>query len=285
MADTIKNLISFAERKLRGSGISTARLDAEVLLSFTLGCGREKVIAGSGEEVPESIALKFLELIDRRSKRFPLQYLTHRQEFYSLEFFVDERVLIPRSETELIVDEVLKLNHGEEPVIADVGTGSGNLAVTLACQIPGARVFAIDSSQGALDVARMNAEKHGVSERIAFLEGDFLSPIKSISEQPSLDFIVSNPPYVLESEIGLLQEEVKNHEPRQALVPKNGALGSYSKIIPDGFSLLRNKGALILEIGSGQSENVRRMVSGFPFSEVYIGKDLQGIDRMIVALK
>jgi len=285
MPEKLRDLIAVAEKKLRKSGVGNPRLDAEILIAFVLGCGREKILSDPELEIPDPDALRFRELVERRAVRYPLQYLTNRQEFYSLEFYVDERVLIPRHESELIVDEVLKLNRKESPVIADIGTGSGNLAVTVAVRIRKADIIATDSSVAALEVAKMNADRHAVSGRIRFLEGDFLQPLKENFPNSSFDFIISNPPYVCESEMGILQDEVRVHEPHGALLSGEGGLVSYGRIILSSFDLLGEGGCLILELGAGRAESVGEILLKVPFSRIYFQKDMQGIDRIAAAIK
>ncbi len=285
MAERTRELISSAERKLRERGISSSRLDAELLLAFTCGCEREMILTHLDREIPDRDALRFHEMIERRALRYPLQYLLHRQEFYSLEFYVDERVLIPRPESELIVDELLKLNDKESPLIADIGTGSGNLAVTIAVQLPGARIYATDISAQALEVAAMNAARHIGAERITFLTGNYTEPLARLPGLPLFDFIISNPPYVAASEIGSLQDEVRLYEPVNALLSGEDGLESYRKIVNASYQLLAEGGSLILEVASERAENVQEILSIAPFNRTYVVRDMQRIDRITVGTK
>ncbi len=285
MTERAGNLVSTGERKLKESGINDPRLDAELLLAFACGCEREKILAYPDREIPDREALRFHEMIGRRALRYPLQYLLRRQEFYSLEFYVDERVLIPRPESELIIDEILKLNTREAPFIADLCTGSGNLAVAIGVHLPEARIYATDISAKALEVAALNAKRHVGEEKITFLEGDFTEPLASIPGSPHFDFIVSNPPYVAASEIGSLQEEVRLYEPLSALLSGEDGLDSYRKFINPSYQLLVEGGTLIFEMASGRADKVQEIVSGIPFHRTYMVKDMQGIERIMVAMK
>lgn len=285
MPETRKSLIKQAAKKLKESGIPSFRLEAEILLSMLLDCDREKIFSEPDGIVPEEVIQKYHAIIDKRGERYPFQYLVHRQEFYSLDFYVDERVFIPRPESELIVDEFLKLNHKSSPRVVDVGTGSGNLAVTIATHIPGATMFAIDRSHDALDVAQFNAEKHQVSDRIRFVQGHFLECFKKSLKDLMFDFIISNPPYIRTSEMDGLQKEIKKFEPHSSLEAGEDGLTPYKEIIPASYPLLREGGSLILEIGVGMASAVIHLISEYPFEQVYAEKDPQGIDRIVLARK
>lgn len=285
MPETRKALIDQGEQKLKESGISSCRLESEILLCTLLGCDREKIISEPDAVVPEETAQRYRSLIEKRSTRYPFQYLIHRQEFYSLEFYVDERVLIPRPESELIVDELLNIVQTSSPWIADIGTGSGNLAVSYAAHNPGATIVAVDHSRGALDVAGINARKHHVFESIVFVLAHFLECFKTSPEKPLFDAIVSNPPYISTSEIEHLQAEIKNHEPRLSLESGRDGLDAYREIIPNTYPLLKKSGTLILECGAGMASDISSLMRESSFEQIYAKEDLQGIERIVVARK
>ncbi len=285
MPETRKTLIVQGEQKLKESGISSCRLESEILLCTLLGCDREKIISEPNAVVPEETAQRYRSLIEKRSTRYPFQYLIHRQEFYSLEFYVDERVLIPRHESELIVDELLNVVQLSSPWIADIGTGSGNLAISYTVHKPGATVVAVDHSRGALDVAMINARKHHVFESIVFALAHFLDCFKTASEKPVFDAIVSNPPYIRTSEMDQLQAEIKNHEPRLSLEAGKDGLDAYRRIIPNAYPLLKKGGTLILECGVSMASDIATLMKKSSFEQIYTKEDLQGIERIVVARK
>ncbi len=285
MSETRTSLIEHAEKLLRECGIPSSRLEAEILLCVLLNCDREKIFSDPDKIVPEDVAQKYLQVIHKRGKRYPFQYLINKQEFYSLEFYVDERVFIPRQESELLIDEFIKLNATSSPCVIDIGTGSGNLAVIIATHAPGAYVFATDLFLDVLDVAKRNAERHHVAERITFVQGYFLEFFKTSLKESIFDFIISNPPYIRTSKMDNLQEEVKKYEPSSSLDAGENGLTSYNEIIPASYTLLRKGGNLILELGYGQASEVIDLILEHPFDKIYTKKDLQGIERIVVARK
>ncbi len=233
-AMSIAESILAGERLLAAAGIPAPRLEAEVLLANRLGVPRGALIGRWHEALGEAAEEAYRGDLARRAARVPLQYITGRQEFFSLDFEVDERVLIPRPETEMIVEEVLRLaaaggpgppgGAGRGPLIVDVGTGSGCIAVAVAVNLPACEVLATDLSPGAVEVARGNAAKHGVGGRIRFAVGDGLAPALEAGFAGRADFVVSNPPYIAEAELEGLQAELR-HEPRMALSPGQGRAG------------------------------------------------------------
>jgi release factor glutamine methyltransferase len=207
-----------------------------------------------------------------------LQYIVGHQAFFGLEFEVTPDVLIPRPETELIVEETLRLAaHLTAPTIIDVGTGSGCLAVTLARELEDARVIATDISAAALHVARRNAERNGVAPRLAFIECDLLSGIWR-----KADFIVSNPPYIAEHEMPTLQREVRDWEPRLALTDGGDGLQFYRRLLAEAPSHLNPGGHLIFEMGYQQAETIKALVDQTVWNEPRALQDLQGIDRTLI---
>ncbi len=220
----------------------------------------------------------------------PLQYLTGVQEFWSLEFEVTPAVLIPRPETEGLVETFLdlratdtKLHAVEAPVVLDVGTGSGCLAVAVACEIPAARVFASDVSEEALEVARRNAARHGVADRIVFLRGDLLAPFGPAGAPPA-DVILTNPPYIGDAEAPGLPPEVRDHEPRRALFAGSDPLAVHRRLAHETRPHLKSGGWLIAEIGAGQEGALRLLYDGIlDFHLEQFRPDIAGIPRVLVA--
>src|SRR5438477_2739082 len=235
---TVAALLDEAAGRLAAAGIATARLDAELLLRHVLGWTRADVVARLGETVPSPAADLFREAVAGRARRRPLQHLTGIQAFWRHEFIVTPDVLIPRPETELLVETALEKVRGlAGPVIVDVGTGSGCIALSLAAERPDAQVHAIDISASALRVARGNAARLGLPSRVTFHEGDLLAPVLGL--KGTVDLVASNPPYVTEEEWPLLDPEVRDHDPRTALVPGEGVGPIYARLFEQAGDLLR----------------------------------------------
>jgi release factor glutamine methyltransferase len=257
-----------------------ARQDSETLLLHVLENNKAWLLAHLDDEFPEDQAARFTQLIDRRLTGEPIQYITGETEFYGLPFRVTPDVLIPRPETEHLVERAIELAAAfDHPRIVDVGTGSGAIAVALALKLPAAQLTAIDCSTPALAVARANAERNGVAERIRFLEGDLLAPIA----RETFDIVVSNPPYVPESDCASLSVEVRGYEPAQALFAGSDGLAIYRRLIPDAFAALVCGGFVVLEIGYGQQEEIRALLASATFEETGFTADLQGIPRVTSA--
>jgi release factor glutamine methyltransferase len=215
--------------------------------------------------------------------REPLQHITGVQEFYGLRFEVDGRVLVPRPESEGLVEAALALDLPQGARVADLGTGSGCLPVALAVARPDLLLHALDRSRAALEVARLNADNHGVAGRISFQEGNMASPPKEWSE--TMDLVLSNPPYVSESEWRGLEPEVRDHDPREALVAGESGLEAYGSLLPAAAMLLRPEGHLLLELGFGQAERVSEMARGHGYRVIRVDPDFQGIPRVLLAAK
>ena len=218
-----------------------------------------------------------------RESRVPLQHITGVQEFHGLEFQVDSRVLIPRPETEGLIEAALGLELPAAAEAADLGTGSGCLAITLAVRRPGLRLHALDRSAAALEVARGNARRHGVERRIEFLEGDLAD--SPPAWRGKMDLVVSNPPYVAEADWAGLEPEVRDHDPKGALVAGPGGLESLRSLIPAAHGLLRAGGWLVAEIGLGQAEAVAVLARERGFAGVELRDDFQRIPRVLLARK
>ncbi|ADD01453.1 protein-(glutamine-N5) methyltransferase, release factor-specific [Thermoanaerobacter italicus Ab9] len=269
--------INWGAKELKGV-CDNPRLEAELLLAHCFKINRTALFLRREEEVSKEQLERFLEFINMRKSHIPYQYIVKKQCFMGLEFFVDENVLIPRPETEILVEEALKrLKRGD--VVLDIGTGSGAIAVSIAKYFPDCTVYAVDISKKAIEIAKHNAEKQGVLDRIFFIESDLFC---NLPPNLKFDFIVSNPPYIKKREIELLQEEVKK-EPIVALDGGEDGLFFYKKIIREAPFYIKSGGKIGFEIGYSQKEEVTTLLEESGFKDVEIIKDLAGIDRVIIA--
>lgn len=223
----------------------------------------------------------FYSLIDKRRTGFPLAYLTGIKEFWSIPFEVTPGVLIPRPETELVVEKTVLLSSQEREIILDVGTGCGNIAISIARELPGARIIASDISRKALKTAQRNAIALKV-DNVFFTHGDLFSAFEGLGLQESCDFIVSNPPYVSVRDWQMLQSEIKEHEPKEALIAGETGLEMINKLVKESLSYLKPGGYFVCEIGDGQKEEVCSMFKT-QWQNVRCHKDLGGILRVIIA--
>ena len=280
---TIRELLQQAIPQLADAGVDTPRLDAELLLTHLLNQTRGWLWAHADDAVPDETVAEFERLLARRLRREPLPYILGEWEFYGRSFLVTPDVLIPRPETELLVELVLAwARRHDARLIADVGTGSGAIAITLAAEMPSLRVVAIDLSPAALTVARRNAERLGVSERIEFLPGDLLQPLRDASRGP-LDAIAANLPYIAAEEYPQLMPEVRDYEPSQALLAEECGLALIRRLIQESSGVLKSHGLLALEAGLGQAEQVAAIFRISGWSEIHICTDYGGIPRHISA--
>jgi release factor glutamine methyltransferase len=274
---TLQNWIQNGEARLRaGPHPERARRDAEMLVLHLIQRDRTFMIANPLANLSAEGAVRYYALIERRLAGEPIQYITGETEFYGLPFRVNRNVLIPRPETEHLVEKVLALAASfERPRIVDVGTGSGAIAVALAHSLSAARISAVDVSAGALGVARENAIQNGVADRVRFLEGDLLGPVAD----ELFEIVVSNPPYVAEGDRNSLAVEVRDYEPSLALFA-GGGLDIYRRLIPSARAALVPGGYLALEIGCGQDSAVAGLLADSGFEQVEFAADLQGIPRV-----
>lgn len=258
---TIGALLDWTAAYLAKKGIEFPRLDAEVLLAHALGARRIDLYTRHQELAPEAVRNAYRELIRQRLAGCPVAYLVGHKEFFSLSFEVNRAVLIPRPDSEHVVIECLRLAQAvPEPRILDLGTGSGNLAVTLAKHLAGARVVAVDHSGEALAVARRNAERHGVADRIQFLEGDLFEPLAPADR---FHFVISNPPYIPTAEIANLAVGVRDFEPHLALDGGSNGFAVLERILAGAAAVLEPGGWLIVEIGAPQHLQARKMFGSF----------------------
>lgn len=283
LAGTLVDWLDRATARLSaGPHPERARRDAEALLLHLLHRDRAFLIAHSHETLSAEGAVRYHALIDRRRAGEPIQYIAGETEFYGLPFHVTRDVLIPRPETEHVVEKVLELAaQFSAPRIVDVGTGSGAIAVALARNLQNARITAVDLSPPALALARKNAVHNGVESRIRFLHGDLLTPVAG--EQ--FEIVVSNPPYVPDSDHALLAPEVREFEPALALFAGPDGLGVYRRLIPAAHGALARAGFVVLEIGFTQEAEVRALLEQAGFGQVAFTADLQGIPRVALARK
>jgi release factor glutamine methyltransferase len=280
--NTIHQHVAEARGRLRDAGVSPmgAELDARLLAQFVLGWSAERLLTSGHDSEPPGFSQQYAALVGRRLAREPLAYIVGQQEFWGLPFEVSPAVLIPRNETELIVEIALELwpGGGRRLNAVDVGTGSGCVAVALATERPDARIVATDISGAALDVARKNAERHGVSARIEFRSADLLD---GIDEQ--FDLITCNPPYVAERDRRGLQPEVRDHEPDVALYGGADGFHLVERLVRTAPACLRRGGHLLFEFGFGQDERVESLIAGTDgLTLVELRRDLQGIARTAV---
>lgn len=251
-------------------------------MSYTLGQDLAFIIAHSDHVLAEEDLALFRASVARRAKGEPAQYITGRQEFFGLAFEVTPDVLIPRPETEIVVEAALDVLLDEPARIVDIGTGSGCIVVSLLDQLPDARAVATDTSLDALLIARRNAARHGVVDRLTLIQADGFSAFPS---RPVVSLIVSNPPYVPESDIEGLQREVREHEPLRALVSGADGLGHIRDQLREAPARLRHDGHFIFEIGFGQREAVEKLIDLNVWKVIQVRNDLQNIARTFVLQK
>ena len=275
---TLRQYLTAAKARLVAAGVepSEAARDVLYLAMHVLGWDRATVHARDIDPPPETFAGSYEAVIERRTRREPVAYITGAQEFWSRDFAVSPAVLIPRPETELIIEEAISMAFA---TVADIGTGSGCLAVTIAAEFPRARVVATDISGPALAVARTNARRYRVADRIEFKETRYLDGIAG-----PFDLIVSNPPYVTNDEYATLAPEVRDFEPRTALTAGPDGLDDVRAVLACAAEKLDRGGMLLMEIGYGQAEAVRSLIVGTPaMTLTRISSDLQAIPRIVIA--
>lgn len=287
----IIELIASAAEYLQKRQLPNSRLDAELLLAHVLNLSRLNLYVNFNQIVePQKIDL-YRELIKKRSNRIPVNYLINCREFMSLEFYVDQCVLIPRPETEVLVETIFKLNsnysnysNSAPQELLEIGTGSGAIAISLAVKKPSWKIIATDISYDALNVAQKNAQKHQLSKCIAFICANLFEPIKVKDGCENFDWILSNPPYIPSSEIPKLAPEIKDHEPKIAIDGGKDGLDIIRGLILQAPKFLKPKGKLAFEIGADQADEVKKLIddSG-KYANRFVVKDYSGIDRVVVA--
>ena len=280
-ASSVRNALEAATDAIAAAGSETARLDAELLLCEATGWDRTQLAAGPELRLPVGASREFAAMVRRRVRREPVAYILGRKGFRRIELLVNQRVLIPRPESELLVEEAVELWRRGEPEefrVLDVGTGSGAIALAVADEIPGAHVTAIDTSMDALRVAQANADRLGLAERVEVVSAGVASlPVRDF------DLLVANMPYVSESEWGELAPEIREYEPREALVAGPTGLEEIEALV----AVLRRGGApsaIALEVGAGQASRVADLLHSASFWPA-VKKDLAGIERVVTAVQ
>jgi protein-(glutamine-N5) methyltransferase, release factor-specific len=298
MSLLVKEMLTMGEKQLMDSDIADATRDCKILYCYMMDIPFSKIILEYQEVLQDRLCDKYFELIDRRSNGEPVQYIMGSQEFMGLEFIVNENVLIPRQDTETLVEDALEIiNTGtlrgedmdvkrKEWDILDLCTGSGAIGVSLARIANKVNVTCSDISEGAIKVAKENAQKHGVAKSVKFEQGDLFKPFSKHFRKQKFDMIISNPPYIKSSVISTLQKEVCEHEPLSALDGGESGLDFYERIVSGVGSHLRKSGVLLLEIGHDQGEAVSGLLSrNGEFTSIRVLKDLANRDRIVFAKK
>jgi len=282
----LRDALTSAINRLSAAHVPSPRMNAELLLMFTLGCDRAHLYAHTERELTSGEQARYEQALAQRAQGVPAQYITGHQEFWGMDFIVTPAVLIPRPETEHVVESVLRLirEPGEDarptlkassfPRIVDLGTGSGCIALALAKELPRAKIHATDISAAALEIARANAARHQLESRTHFHETDLLRGL----DPEAFDFVVSNPPYVGESEEDQVQLEVRKFEPRDAVFAGPTGLEVIERLIPQAHAALKPGGWLVMEISGTIANGVKRLLEGW--NQVQITNDLQGIPRV-----
>lgn len=283
----IRETIAKAAAQLKEAEVGTPRLDAEVLLCHLLQCEKTYLIVNGTMELDAEVLEPYFSMVEKRAAGMPVQYITGRKEFMGLDLQVNEHVLIPRADTETMVEYAIetltqkKTGVGGNFSVLDLCCGSGAIGISIASYIPKARVTATDVSEMALAVARANAEEQKVKKQMKFLQGDLFEPLK---KKDKFDVIISNPPYIKTNTIDALQREIKNYEPRLALDGGADGLNFYRRIVPEAASHLKKNGVLYLEIGYDQGTAMKQMLEAFDlYKNIAILHDLEGFDRIVRA--
>lgn len=278
----VSETLKLAAEILQASGIADPRREAASLLAFALHKDKVFLVAHSEHELSSEEEKLFQNVVARRARREPFQYIVGRQEFYGLDFAVTPDVLIPRPETELIVETAIEILRAENnSAFCEVGIGSGCIAVSILYHARRTSAVGLDISENALKIARKNAETHLVAERLELKLSNVFNNLKN----ETFDLIVSNPPYIPLDEIKTLQAEVREFEPIEALTDGGNGLSIVEKIIRDAPEFLKDKGSLLMEIGFNQSKQVEALFNREVWRKVEILPDLQGIPRMVKALR
>jgi release factor glutamine methyltransferase len=279
----LKQAVDSAYELFIKSDVPSPRLNAELLMMFTLGCDRAYLFAHPERPLTQEEYSRYQEVIQERARGCPTQYITGHQEFWGLDLIVSPAVLIPRPETEHVIEAVLELAQSHSPdgkvKIVDMGTGSGCIALALATELRGAEIHACDISEEALETARINAIRLGLEQRVQFRCSDLLS----VYPHGQFDFVVSNPPYVGESEADKVQKQVREFEPKIAVFSGWQGMDIYKRLIPHAYTALKPGGWFVTEIGFSIEKQVKERLTGW--SEIQTKADLQGIPRVIAARK
>jgi release factor glutamine methyltransferase len=277
---SLRSSLTASIDRLTAAHVGSPRMNAELLLMFVLGCDRAYLFSHPERELTADEQARYEEAIAQRVTGIPAQYITGHQEFWGIDFIVSPAVLIPRPETEHVIETALSLSHERKNLrIIDVGTGSGCIAIAFAKELPTAEIHAVDVSPGALEVARANAARHPFAARIEFRQNDLLAGL----EPHSFDLVISNPPYVGESEEDTVQLEVRKFEPRNAVFAGHTGLEVIERLVPQASRTLKSGGWLAMEISGTIATGARELLTGW--KDIRTINDLQGIARVIAARK
>jgi len=288
---TVGQALKKISKIFKNKGITNSEREAEILLSYFLKMNRSKMYLNGDRELKNKEKLQLEDMIEKRIKKIPLQYITKHQEFMGMDFLVEKGVLIPRPETEILVEEIIKklknYKYSNNLEVADLGTGTGVIAISIAKFTEDVIIYATDISKNSLQIALKNAKKHNCKDKIIFLQGDLFEPFIGRIKKNSLDGIVSNPPYINSYDFESLSPEVKNNEPKIALFGGIDGLGYYRKIIKKSPQYLKRNGFLALEVGLNQSKMVEELIlkeNNFN-QDIEIIKDYLGIERVVIAYR
>jgi len=278
----LREALQSATQTLLKAGISDASIEAQLLLGYVLGMSKTQVYTEPERALTQAETERLRHLVQRRLNREPIAYILQRCEFFGIDFYVDYDAFIPRPETEILVEEAIKLaehlaQRKEQIEIADIGTGCGAIAISLALAIPKAKIYATDISASALKVAQVNCRRHGVNGRVELLQGDLLAPLPQ-----AVDIVVANLPYIKDCEFKDLSPEIINFEPMMALAGGKDGLDKIRQLLEQMSGKLNSGGSFLLEVGQGQGETVKCLVSKyFPGASIKLIPDLGGIDRVV----
>jgi len=287
VGQVLKDIIKIFKDK----GIVNPEREAEILLSYSLEMSRSEIYLNSDKVLKDIEKTQLEKKIQKRIEKIPLQYITEHQEFMGMDFLIEKGVLIPRSETEILVEEVIKklknYKYSDNLEVADLGTGTGVIAISIAKFIDNITIYATDISKKSLQIALKNAQKHDCEDKIIFLHGDLFEPFKNKIEKFSLAAIISNPPYIDSYDFRLLPPEIKDNEPKIALSGGIDGLDYYRKIIRKSPKYLKKNGFIALEVGVGQAKKVKELIlkeNNFK-QDIEIINDYLGIERVVIACR
>jgi len=278
---TVLQATRLSEEYLRKKGISEPRANAELLLAGILNCKRLDIYLQFDRPLNEKEKALYREYLSRRAAGEPLQYILGETDFFGLKFKIDSSVLIPRPETELLVEEIIKDNAGKKELrIFEIGSGSGNIAIALRKNLSDAEVLSIDISAAAVRIARENARLHSVSEYVRFEKADIFDD-SFVENLHNFDIVVSNPPYVSAKEFDQLQKEIREFEPKEAVTDFGDGLSFYKRILELADKIMKSEGQIYFEIGHGQAEYVSALLTEKGFEKVEVKNDFNGIARIV----
>ncbi len=281
--ETIYEVMKWGEAVLESYKRPDAGIDAKLLMKDILGFDETKLLLERHQKLADHLKESYTYVIAKRAQGIPLQYITKSQEFMGLTFYVDDRVLIPRQDTETLIELLIQKNKEENFVKGvDIGTGSGCISISLTKYIEGLKMTAIDLSEGALEVAKKNVQIHQLEERIKLLQSNVLD---AYNKKETVDLVVSNPPYISQDDCRELMVEVIGHEPRMALTDEGDGLSFYKRITKDAKEILKPGGIIAYEIGYNQAKEVTTILEAAGYVEIEVHQDLAGKDRVVMARK